>query len=177
MKFTAQKIGTSIGAVVAALAIIACGGGDGTSVDSDASPGAANEADANKDAVPKGVYKFGQSVKFGDGSTLKVGTPVKFTPDKYAISGDKRPMYLKFKCTFTNKTQEVFDPALTTASASADGEEGESVYQNGLDAPDNKVLPGKSVTWWMGYGVKSKKDLQLEVNIGFLDHDTVIFTS
>jgi len=85
-------------------------------------------------------------------------------------------MYLKFKCTFTNKTKEVFDPALTTASASAGGEEGESVYQDGLDAPDNPVLPGKSVTWWMGYGVQDTADTQLTVSLGFLDYDDVIFT-
>ena len=38
------------------------------------------------------------------------------------------------------------------------------------------MLPGKSVTWWMGYGVPNQKDLQLEVNVGFLDYGTVIFT-
>jgi hypothetical protein len=176
MTFHARKIVTSIVISVAAIALIACGGGS-SSVDSSSTQDTGSGAQDKEDAAAAGVYKFGQSIKFDDGATLKVGAPVKFTPDKYAITGEKHPVYLKFKCTFTNKTKEIFDPSLTTASASADGEEGESVYQNGLDAPDNKVLPGRSVTWWMGYGLKSQKQLQLEVNIGFLDHDSVIFTN
>jgi hypothetical protein len=125
-----------------------------------------------------GVYKFGQTVKFKDGSTLTVGKPVKFTPDEYAVTGEKKPVYVKFKSTFANNTKTIFDPALTSASASGGGEEGESVYQDGLDAPENKILPGKSVTWWMGYGVKSQQDLQLEITLGFLDdYGTVIFTN
>ena len=56
------------------------------------------------------------------------------------------------------------------------GVEGDSVYQDGLDAPDNPVLPGKSVTWWMGYGVDDAADTQLTVRLGFLDYDDVIYT-
>jgi hypothetical protein len=174
MAVLTRKIVTAIAISVAAITLIACGGG--SSVDSSGSGGSAAESPEAGKTAPEGVYKFGQTIKFDDGSTLKVAAPVKFTPDKYAIGGDKRPVYVKFKATFTNKTNEVYDPSLTTASVSADGEEGDSVYQGDLGTPDNKVLPGKSVSWWMGYGIKSQKDLQLEINIGFLDHDTVIFT-
>jgi hypothetical protein len=169
------------GAVLAAGMAVACGGGSssdtGEATKGDAVAAADPKADGVKSDGPEGVYKFGQSVKFRDGSTLTVGKPVKFTRDKYAAGGDKQPVSVKLKATFKNNTKEVFDPALTTAAVSAEGEEGESIYQEGLDAPDNKVLPGKSVTWWMGYGVRSQKDLQLEVTVGFLDYGTVIFTN
>jgi hypothetical protein len=127
--------------------------------------------------APDGVYKFGQTVKFKDGTTLTVSKPQTFKRDKYAAGGEKSKVFVKFKSTFTNNTKDVFDPALTSGSVSAGGEEGESIFQDGFDAPENKVLPGKSVTWWMGYGVNTQKDLQLEVNIGFLDYGTVIFTT
>ena len=84
---------------------------------------------------------------------------------------------MKFKVTFTNKSDEIFDPSLTAGDVSSGGEEGESVYQDGLDAPDNKLLPGKSVTWWMGYGVKDASKIQLTVRMGFLDYDDAIFTN
>jgi hypothetical protein len=176
MSATYRKVATSIGVGIAAITLIACGSGGGSSVDSSGSGGSDAESTVPTKTAPAGVYKFGETIKFDDGSTLKVAKPVKFTPGQYAITGDKQPVYLKFKATFFNKTREVYDPSLTTASASANGEEAESVYQDGLSTPNNKVLPGKSVTWWMGYGVKGQKDLQLEINIGFLDHDTVIFT-
>lgn len=129
------------------------------------------------DEKPDGVYKFGETVKFKDGSTLTVGKPVKFKKDQYAIGGEGKKVFLKFQSTFVNGTKKVFDPALTSGSATADGAEGEAIFQQGLDAPDNKVLPGKKVTWWMGYGFVSVKEIQLEVNVGFLDYGTVIFTN
>lgn len=159
--------------------LIACGSsgaddkGEATGVAADTSTG---EAAKGGDEKPDGVYKFGEIVKFKDGSTLTVAAPVKFKRDQYAAGGENKKVFLKFKATFKNNTKDVFDPALTTGSASAGGTEGESIYQSGLDAPDNKVLPGKSVTWWMGYGLDTDKDLQLEVNVGFLDYGTVIYT-
>lgn len=161
-----------------ALLTLACGGGgdDTGEVTSGTNTAEADTTPRNEE-TPDGVYKFGQTVKFNDGSTLTVGKPEKFKRDQWAAGGQKMKVFLKFKATFTNNTDEVFDPALTTGSASADGVEGESVYQDGLDAPDNKVLPGKKVTWYMGYGFPSAKKVQLEVNIGFLtNYDTVIFT-
>ena len=167
------------GGVLVAAMMLAC---SGSGADTGETAGNAAEAAGEKAGGDKagsgdrGVYRFGQAVKFKDGSTLTVGKPVKFTPDRYAVVGEKKPVYLKFKATFKNNTKEIFDPALTTGAASAAGTEGESVYQDGLDAPDNKVLPGKSVTWWMGYGLEGQKDLQLELSVGFLDYGTVIFT-
>jgi hypothetical protein len=123
------------------------------------------------------VYKFGQTVTFEDGSTLVAGPPVKFTPDQYAAGGEKFKYHVKFKVTFTNKTSEVFDPTLTTGSVTSGEREGDSVYQDGLDAPDNKILPGKRITWWMGYGVDNPNDVQLTVSMGFLDYEDAIFTA
>lgn len=168
--------------LIAALAVsvsAGCGGGSrdtGTPVPEVSASTPADQGGAGGEAATPGVYKFGQTVKFADGSTLTVGKPVKFTPDEYAVTGDRKPLYLKFRATFRNNTQAVFDPTLTSASASAAGEEGESVYQDGLGTPDNKVLPGRSVSWWMGYGVKGRGDLQLEITMGLTDYGTVIFT-
>jgi hypothetical protein len=150
----------------------------GTAAAPGAEPGVEAEPGIEEEtpATPA-VYKFGQTVKFNDGNTLTVGKPVKFKRDEYASGGENQPIAVKFKLTFKNNSKTVFDPALTAGSVSAGGEEGESIYQTGLDAPENKVLPGKSVTWSMGYGVKSTSDLQLEVDMGFLEYGTVIFTN
>jgi hypothetical protein len=160
--------------------LIACGAGGAGDTGAVAPAGdaaVAGDAPTADTETPDGLYKFGQTVKFNDGSTLTVGKPVKFKRAQYAAGGENAKVYLKFKSTFKNNTKEIFDPALTSGSASAGGEEAEAVYQDGLDAPDNKVLPGKSVTWSMGYGFATGKDVQLEVNVGFLDYGTVIFTS
>lgn len=137
---------------------------------------AADEGDAGS-GLPDGVYRFGSTVKFGDGSTLQVGKPVKFKRDEFAAGGEDFKHAVKVKLTFTNGTKKTFDPTLTTGNITSGDREGDSIFQDGLDAPDNKILPGRKITWWMGYGVDNPKDLTLDVSVGFLDYDDVIFTN
>lgn len=170
-----SKILAIVAAVLGVLMAVACapvGGSEKTTPE----VGVAAPADTDEADTPD-VYKFGDTIKFKDGSTLTVGKPVKFKRDQYAAGGENKKVFLKFKSTFTNKTKEVFDPGLTSGSASSGGTEAESIYQDGLDAPDNKVLPGKSVTWWMGFGFDTDKDVQLDITVGFLNYGTVVFTS
>lgn len=141
------------------------------------SDGAASDgASASDKPATDGVFHFGQTVTYKDGSTLKVEAPVAFKPGKYAAGGEKFAAHVKYRATFTNNTKKVFDPMGSDGNVTSAGVEGESVYQDGLDAPDNKVLPGKSITWWMGYGVNDSTDTQLTVRLGFLDYDDAIFT-
>lgn len=119
---------------------------------------------------------FGQVATFKDKSTLTCGKPASFKRAQFAAGGEQAKVFLKVKCTFTNRSGETFEPALTTLSMSAAGAEGESVYQEGLDAPDNPVLNGKSVTWWSGYGVEANKEVQVSVKVGFLDYPTITFS-
>lgn len=163
-------------AVLLATMGLACSGNSNDTGSATSGTVAADEPGGTADKKTL-FYAFGTTVKFKDGSTLAVGRPQKFTRTNYHSGGENFKTHLKFKATFKNNTQEVFDPALTTGAVSGGGLEGDSVYGPGLDAPDNKVLPGKSVTWYMGYGVQSEKDLQMEVSVGFLDYGTVIFTN
>jgi hypothetical protein len=169
----------ALGALVLIAPLTACSAvQSGTSVsDVSADAGSAKSKSKSKSDLPNGVYHFGRNVRFKDGSTLKVGEPVEFTRDKYAAGGEKFKHDVKFKVTFTNNSKRIFDPALTTGSVSSGDAEGESIFQEGLDAPDNKLLPGRKVTWWMGYGVKSSRKVTLTVSVGFLDYEDAIFTN
>jgi hypothetical protein len=138
-----------------------------------ATPG--TNAKAGGTSLPSGVAKFGSAVTFKDGSTLTCSAPVAFKRTEFAAGGDGAKAFLKARCTFSNRSDKVFNPAGTTGSMSADGVEGESVYQDGLGSPSNPVFPGKSVTWWMGYGVGSSNSVQLTVSLGFLNYDSITF--
>jgi hypothetical protein len=124
---------------------------------------------------PAGVSHFGSTVTFKDGSTLTCSKPVQFTRDQFAAGGENAAVLLKSRCTFANRSGKVFNSSGTSGSMSANGAEGDSVYQDGLGTPSNPVLPGKSVSWWMGYGVNSTTDVQLTVSLGFLDYSDVTF--
>lgn len=145
----------------------------GNLAESTSAPGASEEPAAER---PDDNPAWGQTVTFDDGSTLTCAKPVKFKRAEFAIGGENAKVLLKSQCTFVNGSDDTFEPGLTTASMTAGDTEGESVYQEGLDAPDNPVRPGKKVTWWVGYGVPSAKDVQLTVSLGFLDYDDVTFS-
>lgn len=137
--------------------------------------GSADDTGRPADEDVAGTAEFGSTVTFDDGSTLTCSAPKKFTRDEWAVGGDDMKYAVKSKCTFTNGAEETFDPVGTSGSLTAGGVEGDSVYQSGLDAPENPVLPGRSVSWWMGYGTDSLDDMQLTVSLGFIDYDAVTF--
>lgn len=136
---------------------------------------AGNAPTGENEANPSDVYKFGQTVAFEDGSTLIASAPVKFSRAEYAAGGESFRQFVKFKITFTNKSGQVFDPTLTFTQVSSGETEGDEIFQDGLGSPSNKVLPGKKISWWSGYGVENAKDCQLTVQMGFLDYPDVTF--
>lgn len=138
---------------------------------------AAAETEEAEDPKPEGVYAFGDTVVFDDGSKLTISKPVKFRPAEFASGGEKSKYHVKVKITFTNKSGEVFDPTLTTVKMSSADEEGEEVYQDGFDTPSNKLLPGKKVSWSAGFGIKSAKSQTVTVSMGMLDYADAIFTN
>ena len=131
------------------------------------------------DGAPRvaGVHPFGTTVTFADGSTLTAGPPVPFTPRDVAFGGEDLPHHVKFKVTFANNSDAVFDPSLTVGAASTGDTEAEVVYSRDLDPPHSRVLPGKRVTWWMGFGVTEPKRATLTVRMGFGEYDDVTFTN
>lgn len=135
-----------------------------------------SKPDAENPQAQADVVKFGSVVKYEDGSTLACSKPVVFTRAEYAAGGESSKFLMKARCTFTNRSGKTFNPVATSGSMSAGGEEGDSVYQNGLRTPSNPVLHGRSVSWSMGYGLQSTKDVQLTVRLGFLDYNKVTFT-
>jgi hypothetical protein len=189
-----------VGGLIGAGALIADrGAAEGTGQTSGAEPGAEPSAEAGtatgeEDAATgeeapqedggqvgvssgDGVHEFGETVTFDDGSTLTVTAPVRFTREDYAAGGEDFEHHVKVKATFVNKTSKAFDPTSTTSSITSGGREGDSVFQDGLGTPESTVLPGKRVTWSMGYGVDDPDDVQVTVALGFLAYEDVIFTS
>jgi hypothetical protein len=133
-------------------------------------------APAASSSAPSGVATFGSVVTFADKSTLTCTKPVSFVRDQYAAGGQNSSHFLKSKCTFVNNSANVFNPSLTSVSMSAGGAEGDQIFQDGLGTPTNPVLPSRSVSWVVGFGVDSTSDVQLTVRLGFLNYAEVTFT-
>ena len=123
-------------------------------------------------------FTFGEVATLEDGSTLTVGEPVPMKRADVAAGGEDFDEFVKFQLTYTNNSDEPYDPSGTTTSLSSGDREGDEVFQPGLSYPESKVRPGRKITWRIGYGVDQPEDLQLTVSLGFLNgYDDVTFTS
>lgn len=133
--------------------------------------------DAPAPGQPEGT--FGGSVKYDDGLTVKLSQPETFAPDETAFTEGNNPHYVKFTVTITNDTDERFDPLMTYISLASGDTEGTPVFDvvNGLSSPpETAIVPGKSRSWVVAFGVTDPDDLTAQVGMGDMVHDDALFT-
>jgi hypothetical protein len=136
----------------------------------------ATEAAAENTTADGGVLKFGETAKF-DGLSVGVSAPEPFTPGEYDYLGDNpTPNNVKMTVTLTNTGQKAYDPALTSTTLSSGQQEATAIYGDKVgNTPSTNILPGKSVSYDVGFNVADPNDLQLDVTGGF-EYATVTFT-
>lgn len=202
MKRTAVRMVPGAAAIAVALAGCGVGGGSSSAtetvtqtvtetVDSsgaaeDAEPAEAEPADGSgeseggeepaKDSdADDNIAPFGETLKRGDGLEVTVSAPESFTPGRYAAGGEGSAEHVRFEVTLKNGTDEAFDPSMLYATVTSGGVEGEEIFDDGLDgAPMTTLLPGKSVTYPVGFGVKDSSDVLMEIELDWVG-ETAIF--
>jgi hypothetical protein len=125
-----------------------------------------------------GVVTFTETYTYADGLAITVSAPEEFTPGEYAVGveGGGTPVVLGI--TIENGTGEVFDPALMYPVVASGGTESEAVYDDGIDMlPSSKIQPDKSLTYTVAYMVADTNDVQVDLEPGFLEYDTLTVTS
>ena len=159
----------------------AVGNGAPTAVPPAASP-TYNPPTDTPTAIPTAtdtVSHFGSSgYTWEDGLLVTVSAPVEFTPSESAAGG-KGLAAVKFTVTITNNTSKSYDPAMFTTSAQSGTQEADSIYDidNNLGgSPHTALLPGRTVTFDVGFGVSDPKDVVLQVTPGF-DYTPAMFQS
>lgn len=183
-----QRSIIAIAGATAALSLAACGGvteaadsPDSTTPSSSSSNDWTpepyeDEAPAPTPDAPT-VLGFGDEWKYEDGMSVKVTEPATFTPGEYSAGGEGFPSHVRFDITLTNNTSAAFDPTLAMDSVVSGGVEGDAVFDDGLEgSPMSTLLPGKSVTYSVGYGVQDATDVQIEV-VPSWDHEPALFTA
>ena len=130
----------------------------------------AEDSDGDDNIAP-----FGETLKRGDGLEVTVTPPESFEPGRYSAGGEKSPEHVRLEITLKNGTDEPFDPSMLYATVTSGGAEGEEVFDDGLEgAPMTTVLPGKSVTYPVGFGVKDSSDVLMEIELDWVG-ETAIF--
>ncbi len=124
------------------------------------------------------VAKFGKAYVYQDGLSVTVSAPKAFKPSEYAAGTDNFKHFVSFEVRIVNKTGKPWDPSLFTATVQSENEEGEEVFDDGLEgAPQTKLLNGRETKFTVAFGVANPKDIVMEVNPDMIDHDAVMFQS
>ncbi|MCI1748852.1 MAG: hypothetical protein LKI24_12670 [Acidipropionibacterium sp.] len=148
-----------------------------------ATPTAGESSDAGgaqsaQETATDTVAKFGSAYVYQDGLSVTVSAPKAFEPSEYAAGTDNFKHFVSFEVRIVNKTGKPWDPSLFSATVQSDNEEGEEVFDDGLEgAPQTKLLNGRETKFAVAYGVANPKDIVMEVNPDMIDHDAVMFQS
>lgn len=121
---------------------------------------------------------FGQTFTYDDGLAITVSPGKAFQPSRYAAT-DKKAAYVAFTITMVNGTGSSVDPTLFTASVQSGATEGTRVLdsESGLTStPRTALLPGRTSTFPLGFGLDDPADVVMEVSPG-TDYDDTILTS
>ncbi|PRZ05210.1 hypothetical protein BCE75_108192 [Isoptericola sp. CG 20/1183] len=125
-----------------------------------------------------GVVGFAETYTYADGLAISVSAPEEFTPGEYAVGVEGEGTPVVFEVTIENGTGAVFDPSLMYPVVASAGTESEAVYDDGIDMlPSSKVQPDKSLTYTVAYMVADPSDVQVDLEPGFLEYDTLTVTS
>ena len=109
---------------------------------------------------------------------ITVSAPTSFEPSDSAFPAEDAAAHVLFEVTIANGSEEPYEPLLISSLQSGSAEAAE-VFDtaNGLDGPPTTtVLPGREVTFNIGFGVADPEDLVLQLTPGFL-YDEAIYVS
>ncbi len=125
---------------------------------------------------------FGQTYTWPDGLAVTVSELEAYRPSSTAATGQTAARYVSMTVTLTNGSDKNVEATGTTLVATAGGTPAEQVFDSAegvAGSPTSTVLPGKSLTYTVAFGVPTEEqtDLQVEVRPGFgLGYQPAIFT-
>ena len=115
-------------------------------------------------ASPPSAVAWGTTTRFMDGILITCGPPAAFVRSSYGVGGEGMPLFRRVRCTLTNTGSAAYDPTLVVGSMSAGGAEGSRVFQSGLTSLTSPILPGRSVSWTMGWGITAPDRIQVTIS-------------
>ena len=128
--------------------------------------------------VDVGQAIFGETFTYEDGVSITVDPPEIFSPSEFAAH-DEAPSYVRFTITLVNDSTDSFDASFALTNAQSGQSEAAGIYDfdQGLEGPPHtSLLPGRTVSWDVGFGVEDPEDVVLEISPSW-DHEAAIFVS
>lgn len=172
-----RKLGITAAVLsISAFLLGGCATQDGTNAQSGAEVTATQQA-ADEAEPKRANAEFGGTYHWENGISISVSEPAKTSGARPAAQPGHET--LKFLVSIENRSQEPFDPNLSTFSITADGTLGEQVYNpaKGIgNTPELVIEPGVTGTFLVGFNVTNQTDMAFEVTPGNSTGDAIIFT-
>lgn len=124
-------------------------------------------------ADPADLYQipFGQTFVWEDGTKVTISKPVPYTPSSYAAGGEGYPHHVRMTVKIVNGSSLPLDAAFDTPTVSSGEREGDEIYDDNVGGgPMSSVLPGRTVSFDVAYGVDDPDDVIAEFAPTW-DHD------
>lgn len=128
-------------------------------------PGA--PADTGSDAAST-TGGFGQRITWPDGVAVTVSQPKAYRPSSSAATSQSAARYVSMTVTLTNGSDKNVEATGTALAVTANGTPADEVFDSvkGIGgSPTSTVLPGKSITYTVAFGVPTKEQTELQVDV------------
>ena len=178
--------------IALALTLTGCGSNSGTVTKGEETESATTEQSApaeeivEEEAVEEPASTnptFGDTYTWPDGLAITISAPQEITlsneymGELYDLSVGP---VLAFDVTVHNGTDKDVEAIMINTQMTSGSSESEAVFatEEGLDMPSTTILPGKDLTWKVGYVVADPADLQLSVSdLNNFSNDKIHFTN
>ncbi|WP_277211836.1 DUF4190 domain-containing protein [Isoptericola croceus] len=125
-----------------------------------------------------GEVGFEETYTYDDGLAITVSAPQEFTPGEYAVGTDGEGTPVLFEITIDNGSDTAYTPALLYASVTSAGAASDPVFDMDVDSfPSSDIAPDKSLTFSSPFMVADVDDVQMEIDPGFMEYETLTITS
>ncbi len=135
---------------------------------------------SSSSATTSATAKLGGSpFTYPSGLMVKVSAAAPYTPSRESANMGTFKMAMVFDITVTNGTKSNFNPGIIQTSVQSGDTAGSDIIDvgNGVGMPpQTQLLPGRSVTYKVAFGVKDAKNLVLQVTPDY-QSGPALFTS
>lgn len=140
----------------------------------EATPDEAPEPSSEADSM---VVGLGESFSWEDGTTALIEAPQPFQKSEWAAGGEGYDHTVSFKVTVTNGSDAPLDASFTSPNVTSGEREGSEIFDDEVGGgPTSNILPGRTVTFTVAYGVDDPADVVAEFAPTW-DHQAAYWTT
>lgn len=123
------------------------------------------------------VVGLGDTFTWEDGTTALIEAPQPFQKSEWAAGGEGYSNVISFKVTVTNGSDVPLDASFTSPNVTSGEREGDEIFDDEVGGgPTSDILPGRTVTFTVAYGVDDPADIVAEFAPTW-DHQTAYWTT